>query len=153
MLFDSLEVAATHMDQTWGGGMLGKWKIDDHYKTDDFFEIPAHGMGLFACRKSAWLGFNKKHTGFGGEENTIHEKFRQNGKKSLCLSELKWLHRFQRPKGVPYSNKWEDRVKNYFRSFLELDKPVYEIMEHYISIGIDETLVRKWLQDVIKEDG
>ena len=47
--------------------------------------------------------------------------------------------------------KWEDRTKNYFRSFLELDKPVYEIIEHFKSVGVDENLTRKWLKDVIKE--
>lgn len=152
MLYDSMEVAATHMDQTWSDGMLGQWKIDKRYETEKSFEIPAHGMGLFACRKDSWLGFHKNHSGFGGEENTVHEKFRQHGKKVICLSSLKWLHRFSRPKGIPYPNRWEDRVKNYFRSYLELDRPVFEVIQHFKTVGIEESTIRKWLEDVTKEN-
>jgi hypothetical protein len=47
--------------------------------------------------------------------------------------------------------KWEHRVKNYFRSFLELDKPIYEIIEHFKNTGVDESSIRSWLKDVIKE--
>lgn len=151
LLYDSLSIAATHFDNEWGSGMLGKWTMDKKVFTENYFEIPSQGLGVFACRKDSWLGFHKKHSGFGGEENTIHEKYRQRGKKTICLSGLKWLHRFTRPQGVKYPMKWEDRTKNYFRSFLELDKPVYEIIEHFKSVGVDENLTRKWLKDVIKE--
>jgi hypothetical protein len=47
--------------------------------------IPAQGMGVFACRKNNWLGFNPKFRGFGGEEGYIHEKYRKNGKQVICL--------------------------------------------------------------------
>ena len=43
------------------------------------FDIPMHGLGLFACRRAAWPGFHPKFRGFGGEEGYIHEKFRQCG--------------------------------------------------------------------------
>ncbi|MGL1784034.1 hypothetical protein ACSTG0_23510, partial [Vibrio parahaemolyticus] len=73
------------------------------------FEIPMQGMGLFACRRDAWAGFNPDFRGFGGEEGYIHEKFRQRGGKVLCLPFLRWMHRFNRPLGLPYPNVWADR--------------------------------------------
>ena len=36
------------------------------------FEIPMQGLGMFSCRKEAWLGFNPLFNGFGGEEGYIH---------------------------------------------------------------------------------
>lgn len=150
LLYDSLEIAATNFSQQWRDGMLGTWEMQQNQ--ENYFEILAQGLGVFACRKDSWLGFNKGHKGFGGEENTIHERYRQCGKKTLCLTDLKWLHRFQRPKGTPYQSRWEDRVKNYFREFLAIDKPVFEIIEHFKTVGLDENTLRNWLLAVIKEN-
>lgn len=95
------------------------------------FPIPAHGLGLFACRRDAWLGFNPAFRGFGGEECYIHEKFRQAGRGTLCLPWLKWLHRFERPNGIPYSAAWEDRVHNYLIGHRELGWDTRPILEHF----------------------
>lgn len=37
------------------------------------------GLGIFACRRDVWPGFNPRLRGFGGEEGYIHEKFRRAG--------------------------------------------------------------------------
>jgi hypothetical protein len=95
------------------------------------FEIPMQGLGVFACRKEAWLGFNEAFRGFGGEEGYIHEKFRRAGARTLCLPFLRWLHRFNRPMGVPYRNVWEDRVWNYLIGFTELGLPTIEMEKHF----------------------
>ena len=153
LLYDSLKVGGTHFHPEWRRGMLGYWALDPKHKSDNYFEIPSQGLGVFACRKDSWLGFHKNHAGFGGEECTLHEKYRQNGKKTLCLGSLKWLHRFERPERATYPNEWEHRVKNYFRSYFELDKPVFEIVEHFKTLGIPENKLREWLETVIKEDG
>ena len=71
------------------------------------------GLGLFACRREAWPGFNPRFRGFGGEEGYLHEKVRRNGGRVLCLPALGWTHRFARPLGPPYRPTWEDRVRNY----------------------------------------
>ena len=63
------------------------------------FDIPMQGLGLFACRRAAWPGFNPEFRGFGGEEGYIHEKFRRAGGRTLCLPFLRWMHRFARPTG------------------------------------------------------
>jgi hypothetical protein len=52
---------------------------------DEPFEVPAQGLGIFSCKKSEWLGFNPHFRGFGGEECYIHEKYRQAGRKTICL--------------------------------------------------------------------
>ncbi len=78
------------------------------------------GLGSFACRREAWPGLNSHFTGFGGEEGYIHEKFRINGGKVVCLPAFGWHHRFERPAGVPYRINWEDRVHNYLLGWTEV---------------------------------
>jgi len=136
MLYDNLTVGATHMEPVWRDGMWGTWAIDQRGidPLAEPFEIPAMGMGLFACRKDAWLGFNERFRGFGGEECYIHEKFRQAGKRTECLPFLRWLHRFQRPAGVPYPNKWGDRVINYLLGHAELGLDPAPVLEHFRTI-------------------
>ena len=102
------------------------------------FEVPAHGMGVFSCRREAWLGFNQHFRGFGGEEFYIHEKYRQAGRKTICLPFLQWVHRFSRPAGVPYTLRVEDKVRNYIIGHQEL--------------GLDlETCHRHFTQDAVSE--
>lgn len=153
LVYDDLRSISTHLTPTWGSGMFGQWAYDKRYKTENYFEIPAQGMGVFACRKDSWLGFHKKHQGFGGEEYYTQEKFRQNGKKTICLNSLRWIHRFRRPEGAPYSPTREGKFKNQVRGFLELNKPVFEIIEHFKTLGDGEEKLREWLLDVIKENG
>jgi len=88
-------------------------------------------MGLFACRRSVWPGFNEAFRGFGGEEGYIHEKFRRAGARTLCLPFLRWVHRFNRPTGVPYRNILEDRIWNYLVGFREFGLPTTEMEEHF----------------------
>lgn len=153
LLYDNMTIGATNFRPEWRDGMYGVWEINHEKRNEPFFEIDGQGLGVFACRKECWLGFDKKHKGFGGEEIIISDKFRTHGKKTICFTPLKWLHRFSRPNGVPYPNKYEDRVKNYFNSFLELNKPIFEIIEHFKTVGIKEETLRKWLSDVTNNHG
>ena len=96
------------------------------------FEIPAQGLGLFSCRKDAWLGFNPHFRGFGGEEGYIHEKFRQAGARAMCLPRLVWNHRFGRVNGVPYPLSQFNKVRNYILGFQELGKDLTEVHQHFV---------------------
>src|SRR5665647_622891 len=127
LLYDNLTGLATHFRPEWRGGMYGIW--DNNGLADDPdaapFEIPMQGMGLFACRRAAWRPFNDAFRGFGGEEGYIHEKFRRAGGRTLCLPFLRWVHRFNRPMGVPYRNTFEDRIWNYLvgLSLIHISEP------------------------------
>jgi glycosyltransferase involved in cell wall biosynthesis len=99
---------------------------------DEPFEIPMQGLGLFFVRKAAWLKFNEHARGFGGEEGYIHEKYRKNGHKTLCLPFLKWLHRFGRPDGVKYTLTLNDKVRNYILGFTELGMSLEPIRKHFM---------------------
>lgn len=144
MLYDDMTIGATHMDPVWRGGMLGIWAVDkEAIQKHQPFEIPAHGMGLFACRQDAWHGFNPLFRGFGGEECYIHEKFRQHGKTSICLPFLKWLHRFERPTGIPYRPVWEDRIWNYLVGHTELGLDPTPMMEHFAQ-HLSKSIVVDW---------
>lgn len=133
LVYDDLTKLATHFEPAWRGGMYGYWGTDERAVHVDAppFDIPMQGLGLFACRRTVWPGFNPLFRGFGGEEGYIHEKFRQRGGRTLCLPFLRWLHRFQRPMGTPYRNIWEDRIRNYMLGFHELGLPTAEIKEHF----------------------
>ena len=135
LCYDNPEHISTHMEARWNGGFYGVWGTDPRARNVDGepFEIPLQGMGLFACRKAAWPGFNRKFRGFGGEEGYIHEKFRQNGGRGLCLPFLCWSHRFERPNGVKYVNRWEDRIRNYLIGWDELGMPTTELLYHFSS--------------------
>jgi len=104
--------------------------------SEEPFEIPAQGLGLFTCMKHAWLGFNPEMRGFGGEEGYIHEKFRQAGYKAMCLPFLRWLHRFSRPEGVKYPLTRQNKVRNYVLGFSELGLDLAPVKQHFVSSGL-----------------
>jgi hypothetical protein len=106
------------------------------------FEIPAHGLGLFACRKDSWVGFSPRFVSFGGEEGYLHRKFKQAGRKTLCVPSLGWLHRFMRPSGVPYPMPLEDRAWNYLVGHRELGLPIEPVVEHFKGRVSDERMGR-----------
>jgi hypothetical protein len=136
LLYDDLTTISTHLHPAWRGGMFGIWALDERGTDPDAepFEIPMQGLGLFACRKAAWPGFNSDFRGFGGEEGYIHEKFRQRGAKILCLPFLRWMHRFNRPMGPAYTNTWEDRIRNYAIGWQELGLPTDQMESHFVSL-------------------
>ena len=133
LVYDDLITISTHFDSVWSSHMWGRWQTDDRGKDPNGppFEIPSQGMGLFSCRKDSWLGYNKEFRGFGGEEGYIHEKYRKNGKKTLCLPFLRWMHRFNRPLGTPYPNNLDDRFRNYIIGFNEVGLNILEVKEHF----------------------
>jgi hypothetical protein len=144
MVYDDLRQSSTHMDPRWRAGMYGTWASDP--RGDDpaapCFDIPMQGLGLFACRRAAWPGFNPKFRGFGAEEGYIHEKTRQRGGRTLCLPYLRWMHRFNRPLGAPYVNRWEDRMRNYFVGYSELGLDTAEMEAHFAELLGAETSER-----------
>jgi hypothetical protein len=152
LLFDDLKNISTHFDPVWQKGMWGVWGKDQRGSdpTSPPFEIPMQGLGVFACRRDAWPGFNPRLHGFGGEEGYIHEKFRRRGARTLCLPFLRWIHRFGRPLGVPYSLKWEDRIRNYMILFDELGMDRSAMIEHFEEfLGVER--VRAIAETVEKE--
>ncbi len=133
LLNDSGTIAATHQRPEWGSGAWGKWSIDPKGANPDAepFEIWQQGMGLFACRKQAWVQFHPDFRGFGGCESYIMEKFRQRGGRVLCCPWLRWTHRFGRPNGVPYTLDTQQRIRNYVIGFEELGLDTAPVYEHF----------------------
>jgi hypothetical protein len=133
LLSDGLKPLATHFEPVWSAGMYGRWSWDARAADVDSppFEIPMQGLGVFACRKAAWPGFNPRLQGFGGEEGYIHEKIRRNGGAALCLPFLRWMHRFERPGGIPYRPVWADRIRNYLIAYDELGLDPAAVAEHF----------------------
>lgn len=136
LVYDNLKQQSTHFADEWRDQMWGTWATDNRVSTDLWFPIPAQGLGLFACSKSGWLGFNDKFRGFGGEEWYIHEKYRQLGRQCWCVSGLKWVHRFGRPAGVPYPLTRYQKLRNYLIGHLELGLSLSRVREHFLDSGL-----------------
>jgi glycosyltransferase involved in cell wall biosynthesis len=130
MLYDDLVATADAMNDEWRGHMWGTWRTRTTEPDTEPYEIPMHGMGLFACRRDAWLGFNSEFRGFGGEEGYIHEKYRRSGRRVMCLPFLRWLHLF-REGAPPYPLNLTDRIHNYRVGFAELGLDPKPIDDHF----------------------
>jgi hypothetical protein len=130
---DLVTVVGTHFAPKWGAGIYGQWDTDEriHEAGGQPFEIEMQGLGLFACRRDAWPGFNPRFRGFGGEEGYLHEKVRQHGGRVMCLPALAWAHRFGRPNGPSYDVAWLDRVRNYYIGWDEIGWDVAQIEEAF----------------------
>ena len=117
--------------------MFGTWGYDKKGidPKGDPFEIPMHGLGVFACKTDAWLGFNENFVGFGGEEGYIHKKFQKQNRKIWCLPFFRWIHRFQRPLGIKYPLIIEERIRNYLLGHQELNLPIDEVISHFKEMG------------------
>lgn len=133
LLYDDLQSISTHLDPVWREEFYGIWATDPRGLDPEGepFEIPMQGLGAFACRRRAWPGFNPRFRGFGGEEGYLHEKFRQAGRRTLCLPWLRWVHRFGRPSGVPYRLTLEDKFRNYVIGHAELGLDLAPILTHF----------------------
>ena len=153
LIYDDLNHTSTHFQDEWRSEMWGTWGTDERYqyerrvevtKSDsgevavkvhrtecEPFEIPGMGLGLFTCRRDAWLGFNPEFRGFGGEEMYIHTKYRQIGRKVILLPWLRWAHQFGRPGGVPYPLSVDDKFRNYLIGLGELGLPLRPAVEHF----------------------
>lgn len=129
LVYDDLVKCDSQFNGNWDAEMWGQWDGDQAaLDKGEPFEIPAMGLGLFSCRKNAWLGFNENFRGFGGEEWYIHEKFRQAGRRCLCIPQLGWVHRFGHPNGVRYPSSSYSKCRNYVIGLTELGlslDPVY----------------------------
>lgn len=148
LMYDNHETLNTHFNDEWGSGMHGQWAMDERGKELEArpFEIKAMGMGLAACRTAAWPGYNKNFKGFFVEEQYVHEKFRRNGGKALCLPFLRWVHRFARPYGTKYENSWRDRITNYLYAYDELGMDRKEMLEHF-----EEHLNKPLIEAIVDE--
>jgi glycosyltransferase involved in cell wall biosynthesis len=149
LLDDSLSVCATSFKLEWSEGMYGVWDLLEPLPHEEF-PIEAMGMGCFACRREAWPKLNPMLSGFGGEEWYVHELFHRRGNQVVCLPFLKWLHRFDRPNGVPYPLSWDDRIRNYMIIHGELEIDPRPMLQHFCEyIGREET--EKILKNVLTE--
>jgi uncharacterized membrane protein YphA (DoxX/SURF4 family) len=133
LVYDDGRLMSTHFDPVWSGQMWGTWATDPRGSDLDGepFEIPMQGLGVFSCRADAWLGFHPGFRGFGGEEGYIHEKFRRAGRRCMCLPWLRWMHRFGRPRGVPYPLTIEDKLRNYLLGHAELGLDPAPVLTHF----------------------
>ena len=143
---------ATHFDPVWREGMYGIWATDHRGEDRDAppFDIPMQGLGCFVARRESWLGFNPRFRGFGGEEGYLHEKYRQQGNRTLCLPFLRWVHRFERPRGIRYTNRWDDRIRNYLIGWDELGLDEADVVDHFteaVGAGVTERVVAELAEE------
>jgi hypothetical protein len=139
---DDLRRADVCWSGLWDHGMQGKWAPSDYQARDPWepHEIAMQGLGLFSCRREAWLDFHPGFRGYGGEEGYIHEKYRRAGRRVVCLPWLRWAH-FYSDRPSSYENKFEDRIYNYALGFTEQGRDLEPMVRHMKSAGIVDALV------------
>lgn len=122
--------------EKWAGRMWGAFELP--WATakipDKPFDIWAHGFGCFATRRDDWIPFSKHLRGFGGEEGIHHEKYRQAGRRVLCLPGLKWSHRFGRTYGTMYRLSRRDKLRNHLIGLHEIGHDPAECIEHFAEV-------------------
>lgn len=130
LLYDDLQNMADAMNDEWRDNMWGTWRNNAVSSSATPYEIPMHGMGLFASRRDSWLGFNPGFKGFGGEEGYIHAKYRKAGRRVVCLPFLQWNHMF-RVGPPPFKVNVQDRIHNYLLGFEELGMDPEIVYNHF----------------------
>lgn len=154
LIYDDLTTISTSFKEGWSSEMYGTWHRDEEYEKGKPFEIPFSGMGLFSYRKEAFPKLNQDFRGFGCEEWYVHEKFRQNGGKVICIPQLSWMHRFARVE-IPYNLIMEDKLWNYFIGWIELYKDpehpmVKSIEDHFKERNFSSSKIKKIKQEAIE---
>lgn len=149
MLYDQLATQAGSFTDTWGAEMWGQWQPEAgaRDKNGPPFEIQSMGLGLFACKKDEWLGFNPMFEGFGGEEWYIHEKYRKHGKQCLSLPALRWWHDFSNRQRT-YPLKRDYKVRNYIIGHLENGTPMDRLREHFKQSGLTDEQFDRMVEEV-----
>jgi glycosyltransferase involved in cell wall biosynthesis len=99
---------------------------------DDDFPIVGMGLGLFSCRRKAWVGFSQYFRGFGGAEQYIHEKFRRRGNCTRSLGFLKWWHNWTQFEKRSYPIRLEDKIANIVIGRTELGMPLDDARKHFV---------------------
>ncbi len=123
---------SSHQELKWSEGSLGTWAQDPRATNPDNspFEIPQQGMGLFTCRREAWVKFHPEFRKWGGAETYIMEKFRARGDRVMCLPFLRWVHRFGRTTSNPPGGS-EGVLRNYLIAARDLGQSYEPVLDHY----------------------
>ncbi|WP_171166973.1 glycosyltransferase [Streptomyces sp. I05A-00742] len=147
LLGDDLRTMRTHLDPVFDGTSFGTWGCDPRGADPDAppFEIGMQGLGLFACRKEVWPGFNPRLRGQGAEEGYLHKKFRAAGARALCLPFLRWTRRTVRPHGTALPADTADRCRDHLLAWEEAGMAVEPVLDHYRERCGD--IVDSWLAD------
>jgi hypothetical protein len=135
LVMDNHRETVEAFDDLWRENMWGTWKHDPRGEKPNGqpFEIEAMGLGLFTCRKEAWLRFPEGLRGFGGEEHMLHAMWRQAGRKVWCLPWLRWWHLFRdQTTPQPYPNDNWDRIRNYVIWAQHLKMDIARLRDHFV---------------------
>jgi len=147
MIYDDARTKHTHFQPGWVGFSPGTWAADERGNdpANPPFEIPMHGCGFMAMRKTAWPGFHPAMRGFGGEEGYIHERVRQCGGKVLCHPACGWWH-FFRNTTTPYPNRLEDQLRNYLIGWMHIGLSTAEVVQQF-SAHVPESTIAKLVDE------
>ena len=133
LVYDDLQTFSTHMERTWSAGMYGVWGSDRRAAD------PRRRRSRSACKASEC---SPAESCVAGIESAIARLRRRGG---LYAREIpaRWRPRAfacrscvgfivsRVPWGCPYTNTWEDRIRNYLIIADELGQDPAPALEHF----------------------
>lgn len=131
----------THWMPEWVNLQYGVYAS---YPTLEPVRIPMMGLGAFACRRDAWLGFHPLFQGFGVEEWYIAGLYRSRGRNLVSLPFWSYVHRFTLSGGSSYHSSGQQMYKNYLIGQHSLGRPTEPIRERFRSVLGDEP----WIDEI-----
>ncbi|WP_049714318.1 hypothetical protein [Streptomyces caatingaensis] len=139
LLDDDLRAVRTHLDPVFDGSSFGTWGCDPRGTDPDAppFEIGMQDLGLFACRREAWPGFNPRLRGHGAEEGYLHKKYRAAGARVLCLPFLRWTRRAPGAPAPDPGALWRDRLLAWEEAGMAVEPVLDHCREVYGDAAVD----------------
>lgn len=146
---ETLEARAERIrqfDPAWLSSTWNGFAAETEYEGPDQepFAITMHGLGLFGCRRSDWLGFNPAFLEFGGEEGYIHAKYWHANRGVKLFPWLHWAHEFSDTTAA-YPASLHARIRNYILGWDELGLELRPIHDHFFP-GQNPDENRTWLK-------
>lgn len=133
-------IVGTHYLPRYGNkGNWGEWAVNPAAENPlaPPFEINSSGTGCFVAKRETFLRFHPAVRGHGGIEAYLPEKYRQAGRRVMCLPWLRWIHLYGYVDGSPYKGfEWGLKARNDLLGYAELGYPAFgTIQANYTAPG------------------
>ena len=124
--------------------MYGVWESDPRGEDPQAagIDIPMQGLGLFACRRGAWPGFDPGSAGLAVKKATSTRRRASAADERCVCRSCDGSTGSSGPSVHLIVTRWEDRIHNYYVGFTELGLDTAEMEAHFAELLGAETCAR-----------